>query len=732
MAATTTTLSIPSSKPKRPREPTYIAVRWAFWVEVLVYFGLVALFASWNYRNIDWNGYGFISLLPELVPSALVAGLVGGLMTRHVSKGALPGFAMATFTGPCLLLVSLIDSLCRSFGFDPMIYPEVTSNQVVDGILWYLPVFVAIACAAPMGILGGYLGRRFLKIPPGARLTPGEQMEKFLDAFKKPLFLLIFLIAWTPLIIPLFSIDDSVHKEYSAWNYGDAGTSEFRKAIESAGYDTMSSIGSYSLLSRIDEPFVLVIMGPNKFYNLVSDIPFLLKFVRSGGSLLIAHEQGTTEMLFLNMFLASAIAGAPKPFPLTFFMDGILRDNVSYYNTNDFPVIDTPNIAPHAVTAGVSRLVLNRASGLMLEGGLEAIFNWNDVASSTNAYSWVDKNDDGRYARDVDYFDPYELGVPMILFEPLKLLGFSFPAGLPQGGMAIPVVGVTDLGTSNSSRVVVTADASMFSNQLIDLPGFDNRQFAINCINWLSRGNTSMKVVFDEAHLRPVAMQDTSPAAVYGTMLDFIGFLSSNWLLAPFYPFIALRLLRRWLPNEEKKRKLQEKKRKREQRKAKRLEEREKRQRQRLGKYIFERAAAKTQKQKAGEKAPGEKAPKTLAERHAERKMQGILKKSTFFAQKLAWYLEQPDFNKALELLFNRVKRLAGKKLGEQADERTIISAIMEKNPQVEQRRLESFFRLMRRVTAKKGSGRVRITRAENLEKLYYEIITVAEYLEKL
>jgi hypothetical protein len=729
MSTTTAILS----KPTQSRGETFIAVRWVFWIVVLVYFGLVGLYAGWNYANIDWNGYGFISLLPQLILSAIAAGFIGGLMTRHVKKGVLPSIATAVFTVPVLALLVGIEAICQSFGFDPMIYPEVSSDEALNSILWCLPAIIAATCAAPAGTLGGYLGKKYLKIPKGSQMTTKEQLEKFLDAFKKPLFLLIFLVAWTPLIIPLFSTDDSVHKEYSAWNYEDSGTSDFRRAIEDAGYtDTISSVGSYSLLSRIDEPFVLVIMGPNRFYNLVSDIPFLIKFIRSGGSLLIAHEQGTTEWLFLNMMIASAIEGAPNPFPLTFFMDGILRDNYSYYNTNDFPVIDSPNIAAHAVTTGVSKLVLNRASGLMLEGGIGAIFHWNVLASSTNAYSWVDKNDDKLYDRNVDNFDPYQLGIPMILFEPLKLLGVSFPAGLPQGGMPIPVVAATDIGgVGNSSRVVVTADASMFSNQLLNLPGFDNRRFALNCIDWLSNGNTSMKIVFDESHLRPVAIQDTSASAVYGTVLDYVGFMSSNWLLAPFYPFLALKILRRWLPkSDEQKRKELERKLKREALKAKRLQRREKVQRQRVGKVIFEKAAARARKE--GGKAAKAKKPKTLAEKRVDRKMQGMLKKSTFFAQKLAWYLEQPDFNRALELLYNRVKRLAAKKLGEQASDHTIISAIVERNPQVEQHRLEAFFRQMRRITAKKGSGRVRITRTENLEKIYYEIITTAEYLEKL
>ncbi len=734
MSTTTAILSKPASS----RGETFIAVRWAFWIEVLVYFGLVGLFVGWNYSNIAWGVYGFISLLPQLIMSAIAAGFIGGLMTRHVQKGVLPSVGTALFTVLMLALIYGIDAICRYFGLVTGIYPEANMNPVLNQILWNLPAIVAATCAAPAGTLGGYLGKKFLKIPKGSQMSPKEQLEKFLDAFKKPLFLLIFLVAWTPLIVPLFSTDDSVHKEYSAWSTDpSSGLSEFRQAIEDAGYtDIMSSVGSFSLLSRIDEPFVLVIMGPNRAYNLVSDIPFLIKFIRSGGSLLIAHEQGTTELLLLNMMLASMIgdvSDTSKWTPLMFFMDGILRDNVSHYLTNDFPVINSTGLSSHAVTSGVSNLVLNRASGLMLLDGMEALFNWDIVARSTNEYSWVDKDNNGKYSSDIDYFDPYALGVPMIMFEPLKMFGgVTIEGGIKQGGIPIPVVATTDLGTGNASRIVVTADASMFSNQLINLDGYQNKQFALNCIDWLSNGNTSMKIVFDESHLRPVGIQDTSASAVYGTLLDYVGFMSSNWLLAPFYPFFALKILRRWLPkSEEQKRKEQEQKRKKEARKVKVLQKREKLQRQRVGRVIWEKNTAKARKE--GNKAATAKKPKTLAEKRVDRKMQGMLKKSTFFAQKLAWYLEQPDFNRALELLYNRVKRLASKKLGEQATDQAIISAIVERNPQVEQRRLEAFFRQMRKITAKKGSAaRIRITRTENLERIYYEIITTAEYLEKL
>lgn len=729
------------------KDMTYIAVRFAFWIVVLVYFGIVGFYVAWNHRNIDWNGYGFVALLPQLVPAACASGFVGGLMTRHARKGAWPSIAAALFTVACVYILYLVDYISNVLHFDPMIVPEISSNGFINHVAWNIPALVALVFAAPMGCLGGWIGRKYLKIPKGRDLSPKKQVESLLDVFKKPLFLLIFIIVWTPLLVPLFSMDDSVHKEYSAWNYTSSGMSQFRLAIENTGYTrTTSSVGSYSLLSRIDEPFVLVVMGPNRFYNLVSDIPFLIKFLRSGGSLLIAHEQGTTEWLLLNMMLASLLQGGDilgdGVFPLTFFMDGILRDNSSYLNRNDFPVIDTPGIKSHPVTAGVSRLVLNRASGLMLLPGMESLFRWNIVASTSSSYSWVDKDDDGMYSREKDNFDPYALGIPMVLFEPLRLAGISFPDGLPQGGFSIPVVGVTDLGNPNSSRVVVTADASMFSNQLIDHAGFDNRQFAINCIDWLCHGNKSMRIVFDESHLRPVAIQDTSASAVYGTLLDYVGFMSSNWLLAPFYPFIAWKLLQRWMPkSEEKKRKEAERKRKREALKEKRLQRREKLQRRRIGRVLFEKGAARPGKDGgmagaaavagAAGQAGQARQQRTLAEQRADRKLQGMLKKSTFFAQKLAWYMEQPDFNKAIELLFNRVKRLATKKLGDQADARAIIAAIVEHNPQVEQRRLELFFRQMQQIT-RKGSSAIRVTRPENLEKYYYEIMTVAEYLEKL
>jgi len=276
----------------------------------------------------------------------------------------------------------------------------------------------------------------------------------------------------------------------------------------------------------------------------------------------------------------------------------------------------------------------------------------------------------------------------------------------------------------------VTSDASMFSNQLIGLPGYDNDRFALNCIDWLTRGNHSMKVVFDEYHLRPEAGQDASAPALYGQVLDYISFLSSNWIIAPFYPFLALSTLRRWLPkSEEQNRKNQEKKQRREAWKAKQANRKAKQERQVLGRLLFEKPV-ENKPSKADQ--PATKA-KTFEQKRTEKRIanMGIVKKSTFFAQKLQWYMEKSEFNYALELLYNRIKRLASKKIGEGASRDTIINAIVEKFPQVERKKIDYFFKRMEKII-QKGAGKQKITSVESFENLYYEIITIGEYLEKM
>src|SRR5271157_790229 len=736
-------MSTQKSKPGQ----TYFTVFVTFCAETALIVCLSAVFTVWNHA-INWNA-GPVAIAPQLAAASIIGGFVSGLMTRSIKKSSLPGIILAIILWVGLDIVDIIWIILYTLSLTdavPITLGTAGSSLNIPGFVsffipypfcWYAPVYIIMACTIPSSMVGGFISLKFIKVsPPRRQLTFHEQVEKL----KTPLFVVIFAIVWIPLLVPLFSGNNNVQKEYSAWNTGDSGTSQLREQIQAAGYTNIySSLTSYSELLRINESSLLIVLGPNRFFNPVSDIPFLEEFIRNKGSLLIAHEEGSTEWLFTYLCIASllqmASTKATNPFPMAFFMQGILRDNASYYEQNDFPVISAANIISHPVMNGVNSLVMNHASALMFLPGMASLFGWNVLATSTSQYSWVDKaepnypNGNGIYDPSVDVFKPSGLSIPRLLFTFLKSEGISFPDGIPQGGYALPVIAESEL-SNNGSRIIVTSDASMFSNQLIKLPGFDNLRFALNCVNWLTRGNHSMKIIFDEYHLRPDTGVDVSAPAMFGQLLDYISFLSSNWVTAPFYPFAAFIMLRRWLPkSEEQLRKKQENKQKKESRKARKANRKARSERQVLGKLLFEHESPKTPSKTD---IPATKT-KTPQQKRAEKQIarMGIMKKSTFFAQKLQWYMEKSEFNHALELLYNRIKRLASKKIGEDAKQETIINAIVDKFPQVDRKKIDQFFNKMERIVHK-GARKQKITRVESFENLYYEIVTIGEYLEKM
>nr|MDO8116112.1 hypothetical protein [Candidatus Sigynarchaeota archaeon] len=509
-----------------------------------------------------------------------------------------------------------------------------------------------------------------------------------MDVFKTPLFVVIFILSWVPLLAPLFTIDNNVYKDFSAWNNGDSGASSFRSELINEGYTNVKAcITSYSMLSRIEEPFVIVSLGPNKFYNPVSDVPFMIKFLKLNGSMLLCHEQGSTQWLMYDMFIASlpllSSNEITRPFPFMFFGEGILKDNVSYYVRNDLPVIQGTGIRSHPVMNGIDKIVLNHASGMVMLPGMDTALGWQVLAASSSAYSWVDKNEDGKFNRTEDRFD-----VPFIFDFALQQYKISNDSGVVMGGFPIPVVAATEFGSEEQSRVIVTSDASIFSNQMINLAGYKNKQFALNCVDWLTRGNKSQLIVFDEAHLRPDGLQDASPAAIFGQFLDYVAYSSSNWFMAPFYPFLALSSIRKWLPKtEEQIQKEQEKQRRKEEKKARKAAKKSKRERKVLATARYSLAP----ESEKGELSKKKKKPSFIQQKSAK-KIEGILKRSTYFSQKLTWYLEQSHYNGAIELLYNRVKRLIGQKVGESASHEQVIHAIMDKFPNVEHDKLDHFF----------------------------------------
>ena len=111
---------------------------------------------------------------------------------------------------------------------------------------------------------------------------------------------------------------------------------------------------------------------------------------------------------------------------------------------------------------------------------------------------------------------------------------------------------------TGNARIFVSADASLFNNELLNEDGYDNQQFAINIINWLTREDEDddkddWMIVFDEAHIRPERSRDVSSAGIFGFIIQYIVQLSTNPLTAWIYPLLAVYTLRRYLPKKDEK-----------------------------------------------------------------------------------------------------------------------------------------------------------------------------------
>ena len=80
------------------------------------------------------------------------------------------------------------------------------------------------------------------------------------------------------------------------------GLSSLRTALQSEGYTNITNgMSSLSLLNRVYEPGVLVVMGPATPYSMTDTIS-LITFLARGGSLLVADDYGTGAEIFEPLF----------------------------------------------------------------------------------------------------------------------------------------------------------------------------------------------------------------------------------------------------------------------------------------------------------------------------------------------------------------------------------------------------------------------------------------------
>ncbi|NVM17813.1 MAG: hypothetical protein HWN80_08855 [Candidatus Lokiarchaeota archaeon] len=477
--------------------------------------------------------------------------------------------------------------------------------------------------------------------------------------YKEALFIVIFLFTLIPLFGPIF--DQGVNDQnLSIYNDDWNGATDFKKTIENDGYDVMSIQSSLSATERLDKSILLILLGPNLFYNPIFEIPYFMDFFRydnvtnTKNSLFICHDHGSTSTLLWEIFIASMLdPQLSGKIPVTIFANGILRDNASYDTAPDFPIIRS--FSPHPTTSGINQVILSEASSVV-GGPFISFFGWDLVGSSTD-YGYVDRNDDHRYDFDDDYVD-------------LSIIGGALPgvpSKWPLGGYSQGVFMAKDAG---NSRVFVSADASLFNNELIAEPSYDNRQFGLNIINWLTYGEPKQDwvVIFDEAHIRPEYTRDMTSAGIFGFITQYIIHLSTNPITAWIYPLLAIYSLKKYLPKKDEK---EEKKKAQEQDKK---EEREK------------------------------------------------FRTSSFFAEKIEWYREKSRYGKALTLLYRRLERklnalLRGRKITTQ----NVLDLVIAKEPKITKLKIRRITKFMDTIISIK-EGKSKIKNEQDFENLYYEM----------
>ncbi|MFW9876970.1 MAG: hypothetical protein ACFFG0_28075, partial [Candidatus Thorarchaeota archaeon] len=394
------------------------------------------------------------------------------------------------------------------------------------------------------------------------------------------------------------------------------------------------------------------------------EIPYFIDFFNGTNSILICHDHGSTSTLLWEIMIASVFAPEIQV-PVTIFPEGILRDNASYDPTPEFPIIQSFNSHPTTETPNLINNVILSRSSVAAGGEFITFFGWDPIGATTD-YGFIDKNEDGKYEEGVDDLN---LGFMGILD-----LGFSFPETFPLGGYSQQVFLAKDLGYQ---RIFVSADASLFNNELINEGGFDNKEFAINIIEWLTYANDPSDqrtkddwvIVFDEAHIRPEVSRDLTSAGIYGFIMQYIVHLSTNPITAWIYPILAFYTLRRYLPKKDKKE-----------------EERK------------------------------------IAEEEEKKEERARFRTSSFFAQKIEEFKDKSKYAEALKLLYRRLERKLHSQMKEQKiTTKNVVDFVIAKDPSTTKLKIKRLSKFMDTIISIK-EGKYKVRDEEDFEEIFFEM----------
>lgn len=433
---------------------------------------------------------------------------------------------------------------------------------------------------------------------------------------------LVFIIFCLPIVLSVTRIGAEESRQFSIYNTGWDGTSILKENLESEGFNFVPVVSTLNSLTRIDNLGVLALIGPTVFFD-PSETAALAYFIMRGGSVIIADDFGSSNDILnlVNSIIApfadnidiSAFGVENIPLLGIKINKSLLMDYQSYHRSPVMPVIR--NFAGGGglpSMAGVSQVVTSFPSSISFLAynsttdttrwvpsfSIEGVPIPSGILYSTTR-SWLEKDVDK--ARDGDFY-PDE--------DEWKGAPFSVMVPLPLG----------EVGLGN---IIICSDPSIFINELMTLPSYDNAQLASNLFNWLDVNN-SRTIFYDESHLSSslgrAFLSIFDPFTYVRTYLRFIDTFTMFPLLAPFFPIIAFVFLRRNYPKIKK--------------------------------------------------------PSPLLMTKIKQQ-----KSRSYFAAKLNWYMNYQQFDKAITVLYRRLKRRLNKKFAIDMDSTAIeITAVLDEN----------------------------------------------------
>lgn len=336
---------------------------------------------------------------------------------------------------------------------------------------------------------------------------------------------------------------------YSVTSKSDNGLSKFREIVEGQGYKTELIVTDPESAINIGSRIVYVIVGPALKYDEQSALT-LLSLLGNGSSILIVDDFGRANSLLYwiwTMFpsgeIARALLGGEidsgatiESFMLYFNTSAVVMDAGSYWSNPAYVVIRNFNDYSNVLSSDVQAVLTKFAASLSID--------------MTIKYA------DGTKKR---YIVPLPSEVGFMLTTPFSWLetdidsimdGEATPDNNEWGGISFSI-GIT-FEVPNGGRVAIIGDPDIFTNEVLDIAateGFDNREFIIDLIDWLSFSSKSRIIVFDESRK---SFTPDNPLFGLALTMKVVTSFTRYWIIAPLIPIIFILFFIYYLPRRFK------------------------------------------------------------------------------------------------------------------------------------------------------------------------------------